>query len=51
MAIAGRSTTSRWKLNLLVRRDNLAAETFYERLGFERAETVQWQRWIGPGRG
>lgn len=40
-----------WKLNLLVRRDNLAAETFYERLGFERAETVQWQRWIGPGRG
>lgn len=33
-----------WKLNLLVRRDNLDATGFYQRLGFSETETVCLQK-------
>ena len=39
-----------WKLNLMVRSDNTAILGFYERMGYEEADTVVMERWIDPGK-
>lgn len=40
-----------WKLQLLVRADNLAARGFYERLGYHDTGSVCFQKEIGPAAG
>ena len=34
------------KLQLLVRRDNLKAGTFYQSIGYEEADTIVFAKWI-----
>jgi hypothetical protein len=38
-----------WKLNLLIRSDNAAAQRFYEALGFRSEERISMQKEIDPG--
>ena len=39
-----------WKLNLLVRESNVPVIDFYEELGYEREERVNFAKWIDPAR-